>query len=65
MRVGDLVINRYEPDSLTYQIKKFDGDKVILEVIDLPLVTVLPADCLVKISSSRKRPFKLVKREKN
>lgn len=51
MRLGDLVINRTDPRSLIFQVTGFDGDKVIVRVVGLPLTTVLPSDCLVKISS--------------
>lgn len=50
MRLGDLVINRNDPESLTFQITGFDGDKAIVRVVDLPLTTVLPIKSLVVVS---------------
>lgn len=56
MRLGDLVINRNDPDSLTFQITGFDGDKAIVRVVDLPLTTVLPIKSLVVVSKLPIRP---------
>lgn len=57
MRLGDLVINPNDPESLVFQIMGFTGDRVILKIVDLPLTTVLPVKSLVKIASvSAKNP---------
>ncbi len=63
MRLGDLVINRNDPESLIFQITAFDGDRAILKVIDLPLTTVLPLKSLVKIASAPQNnsPLKLIR----
>ncbi|AZR72949.1 hypothetical protein BBF96_05805 [Anoxybacter fermentans] len=66
MRLGDLVIDRNDPESLIYQITHFDGNRAILKVMDLPLITFLPLECLVKISSSTvERPFRVIKGKDN
>lgn len=63
MRLGDLVINKNDSASFIFQITGFDGDKVILKLIDLPVTTVLPINCLIKISHNKKikSPLKVIK----
>ncbi|MCK4257903.1 MAG: hypothetical protein KAX49_02935 [Halanaerobiales bacterium] len=65
MRLGDIVINRNDPNSLVFQITGFDGEKALLKVVDLPLTTILPVKCLIKISSSPVTPpFRVIKVDK-
>lgn len=52
MRLGDLVINPNDPESLVFQITGFAGDRVILKIVDFPLTTILPVKSLVKIASA-------------
>ena len=63
MRLGDYVINKNDSANFIFQITGFEGDKVILKLIDLPLTTVLPINCLIRVSHKKKTkyPLKVIK----
>ena len=54
LKLGDLVIRKDKTSKLLFQITEFDGDKVVIKGVQVPVITIADANNLIKLNRKRK-----------
>ena len=64
LKLGDLVAKKDESSNLLFQITEFDGDKVVIRGVQVPVITVTDVDELIKLNKERKNVNPTLRRVK-
>ncbi len=61
LKLGDLVVRKKNTSNLLFQITEFDGDKVVIRGVKVPVITVVNKNELIKINKKNRTTSSILK----
>ena len=55
LKLGDLVIRKDDRVNVVFQVSGFDGNYAILKGVEVPIMTIVKSDKLIKLNRNRRK----------